>query len=287
MLRRTTLLVAVLALALPVALAGGSLASDTSRITITALDKPVRVVRDALGIPHVQARTERDAYFAVGYVHAQDRLFQMDQSRRQASGTLAELLGPSALGSDVQLRTLGLRRAAQHSLAALSPRSVAQLEAYAAGVNAWVASNALPPEYGALELTNFTPWTALDSVAATKLIAFGLSFDLGDIANTQRLLTYQGVGAALGFDGRKLFTEDVMRSEPFAHVPSIRPGETSGPVRKREQDDWSSSSIDDQTSSGQESCWRGPMRPASRLRRPARARTCGSSPAGGRSAAGR
>jgi penicillin amidase len=74
----------------------------------------VQVVRDSVGVPHVYAHNEPDAYFMVGYLHAQDRLFQMDQSRRQASGTLAELLGPGdgnrVLESDVQLRTIGLRR---------------------------------------------------------------------------------------------------------------------------------------------------------------------------------
>src|SRR5688572_20177878 len=70
-----------------------------------------RIARDALGIPHLSARNERDMVFLQGYVHAQDRLFQMDVTRRQAEGTLAELLGSGALASDVQLRTFGLRRA--------------------------------------------------------------------------------------------------------------------------------------------------------------------------------
>jgi penicillin amidase len=175
----------------------------------------------------------------VGYLHAQDRLFQMDSTRRQASGTLAELLGPSALASDVQLRTLGLRRAAVRSQAAISPESAAVLEAYADGVNAWIATNPLPSEYAALELTktNVPAWTALDSIAVVKLLAFGLSFDTSDISNTLRLLTYQGTGTALGFDGTKLFFEDVMRSEPFAHAPSIFPGETSQPPKKKKGDD--------------------------------------------------
>jgi penicillin amidase len=223
------------ALAALLTVPGASLAHGpgTTRIEAPGLERQVEVIRDDMGVPHVFAKSAHDAYFAVGYLHAEDRLFQMDSSRRQASGTLAELLGPSALAGDAQLRTFGLRRAAARSMAELSPQSKAILEAYAKGVNAWLAANPLPSEYAALELTKaqVPAWTALDSVAVTKLIAFGLSFDLGDLTNTQRLIAYQTAGAALGFDGGKLFFEDVVRSEPFAHAPSILPGETSQPAK--------------------------------------------------------
>ena len=75
-------------------------------------EEMIRLMRDRFGVPHISARNDHDVYFMQGYVHAGDRFFQMDASRRQASGTLAELLGPDALPGDVQLRTLGLRRAA-------------------------------------------------------------------------------------------------------------------------------------------------------------------------------
>lgn len=217
-----------------------STASD-SQLTVPGLDRTVRIDRDSLGIPHVYAKTERDAHFALGWLHARDRLFQMDQSRRQASGTLAELLGPGALSSDVQLRTFGLRRAAQRSLAKLSPESIEMLDGYSAGVNAWIDSNPLPSEYTALELSKarVPAWTPLDSVAVAKLLAFGLSFDIGDLNNTQRLVAYQTAGAGLGFDGAKLFSQDVMRLEPFEHAPSILPGEMSNPVRTHGRPDWS------------------------------------------------
>ena len=244
--RGNALLVVVLvALGLTGASQAGPAATSTE---LAGLDQPVRVVRDRLGVPHVFAKTDHDAYFIVGYLHAQDRLFQMDATRRQASGTLAELLGPGALPGDVQLRTLGLRRAAARSLAALSPESVAMLQAYAAGVNAWVATHTLPSEYAALELTSFAPWIPLDSAAVTKLLAFGLSFDASaEIANTQRLLAYQAAGAAKGFDGLALFTQDVMRSEPFAHAPSIEPGEQSGAVASHGRPAWSSSFLESST----------------------------------------
>lgn len=226
-----TALVAALA-AVVVALPGGALARGTelTATKLPGLRAPARVVRDAYGIPHVSAKSDRDAYFLLGWLHAQDRLFQMDSTRRQASGTLAELLGPSALDSDVQLRALGLRRSAELSLPVLSAATRTVLDGYAAGVNAYVRSHPLPPEYAAVEVTRFAPWTALDSVAVSKLLAFGLSFDVGDIANTEKLVAYQ---TALGpAAGTALFTQDVMRSEPFAQAPTIDPGEQSGAVRR-------------------------------------------------------
>jgi penicillin G amidase len=243
---RTILVLAALAALLT--LPGASLAGrpGTTRIEVPGLERHVDVIRDDLGVPHVFAKNAEDAYFAVGYLHAEDRLFQMDSSRRQANGTLAELLGPGAIAGDAQLRTFGLRRAAARSLAELSGASKAILEAYSKGVNAWLAANPLPSEYTALELTKaqVPAWTPLDSTAIVKLLAFGLSFDLGDITNTQRLIAYQTAGGALGFDGRKLFFEDVLRSEPFAHAPSILPGETSQPAKSHGRPDWSGHTLD-------------------------------------------
>jgi penicillin amidase len=219
-----TLLLASLSL---VALAAAPAAADAPRL-VPGLEKPARIVRDARGIPHVEAASEHDLFFLNGWVHAEDRLFQMDASRRQASGTLAELLGPDALPSDVQLRTLGLRRAAERSLPALSARAQAALAAYAAGVNAWVASHPLPPEYAVLELTRFQPWTPADSVVVGKLIAFGLSFDLDDLDRTVALLSYRQAGALLGFDGAALFFEDLFRSQPFSPASTV-PDATGAP----------------------------------------------------------
>jgi len=185
------------------------------------LEGPARVVRDADGIAHILAGSRHDLFFLQGLVHAQDRLFQMDVSRRQADGTLAELLGPAALPTDVQLRTIGLHRAAARSLPALSDAAREVLQAYADGVNAWVADHPLPPEYGALELTGFRPWTPLDSVAVGKLIAFGLSFDLDDLDRTVALLAYKQAGQAAGFDGARLFFDDLWRSQPFTPATTV------------------------------------------------------------------
>lgn len=197
-------------------------AADDIRFEIDRLDSRARIIRDADGVVHIFARTEHDLIFLQGWVHARDRLFQMDTLRRTASGTLAELLGDGALASDVQLRTFGLRRAAERALGVLSPQSLAAIDAYAAGVNEYALANPLPPEYLALELTTFEPWTVIDTLAVAKLFAFSLSFDLqDDIDRTVALQTYVAVGDALGFDGTALFFEDVNRSAPFDPASTI------------------------------------------------------------------
>jgi len=178
------------------------------------------VARDRNGIAHILARNDHDLYFLQGWVHAQDRLFQMDVSRRTPSGTLAELFGTGALPSDVQLRTLGLRRAAARSLPVLSDGTKAALRAYADGVNAWITGHPLPPEYTALGLTSVEPWTPLDTVTIGKAIAFQLSFDV-DIEDTLTYLRYVGTGAALGFDGNALFYDDTFRLAPFSDASTV------------------------------------------------------------------
>ena len=210
-------LIRILSALLLVAIFGTAAATPTE---VPGLDSAVKVTRDVDGIPHIFGNSEHDVVFVQGYLHAQDRFFQMDASRRQGSGTLAELLGAPALGSDVQLRTFGLRRAAALSLAALSPETQAGLQAYANGVNFYLNTQPLPPEYTVLEITQAEPWTPLDSVVVGKLIAFGLSFDL-DIGNTQALLSYQFAGDALGFDGTALFFEDLYRTQPFDPAATI------------------------------------------------------------------
>ena len=112
------------------------------------------------------------------------------------------------------MRTLGLGRAALKSWQQSDANVKGMLQSYANGVNTWLASNPLPPEYALLELTKVDPWTPHDSISYVKLLAFGLSFELGDVDNTINLLTYQGVGEVVGFDGTALFTEDVLRVQP-------------------------------------------------------------------------
>ena len=183
-------------------------------VSVPGLGEDVTVYTDADGIPTIAGETETDVTFVQGYLHARDRFFQMDFLRRVASGTLGELLGPGALESDIQLRTLGLRRGAFATWAALSPDEKGWVKAYADGVNTWLRNNPLPPEYGPLELTGAEPWTPVDSLVIGKLLAFQLSFDSDDANLTVDLLTFEGTGEVAGFDGRALFFEDINRIAP-------------------------------------------------------------------------
>jgi penicillin amidase len=202
---------------------------------LPGLRGPALVVTDSNGVPHVCSGRTDDTFFLQGYLHARDRFFQMDVLRRTWSGTLAELTGETALAQDVQFRTFGLRRAAEESLAAhqelaasAGSLSVDVLEAYAAGVNLYLETHPLPPEYAALELTAAPPWTALDSLAIAKGIAFGHSFDLADVERTRGLAAYAAAGQARGFDGEALFFADVHRSAPFDPTTTVPPPEGAG-----------------------------------------------------------
>jgi penicillin amidase len=113
-----------------------------------------------------------------------------------------------------------LRRAAAASLPLVSPRARSILQAYSDGLNAYVSSHPLPPEYHALELSKFQPWTPTDSLVVLKLLSFGQSFST-DIPQTIDLLTFQQVGNAAGFDGTKLFFEDIVRSAPFDPASTV------------------------------------------------------------------
>ena len=201
-------------------------AFGATTVTAPALSAPGKITYDALGTPTIQAATDNDAAFLQGYAHAQYRFFEMDLTRRAVSGTLAALVGPSQLANDVQARTLGLRRAAEKTYIALSDDMRGWLSAYVAGVNFWLATNPLPLEYGALDLTHADAWTPVDSIAVGKGLAFQLSFDL-DIDPTIKLGAYQQSGKAAGFDGTALFFGDVRRSAPAddrVTVPGFQPG---------------------------------------------------------------
>jgi penicillin amidase len=143
---------------------------------LPGLAAPATIRRDALGVPHIQAASMLDAVRAQGYATAQDRLWQMDLLRRRAKGELAEAFGEGALRADREARTLGLGYVARESVGALDPDARGLLEAYAAGVNAFVASHrdALPLEFRLLRYEP-RPWEAADTIAVGKLLALDLA----------------------------------------------------------------------------------------------------------------
>ena len=139
----------------------------TSGTIETYVSQPVTVDRDALGVPHIKAKTLEDAWFAQGYTTAEDRMFQMDGLRRLASGQLSEIIGPGALESDRDSRGLRMRRVAEQIYVQMPDADKAQMAAYARGVNAYIESH-----HGRYTF-EFTllgydprPWTVVDSLLA-------------------------------------------------------------------------------------------------------------------------
>jgi penicillin amidase len=144
-------------------------------IELNGLEGRVRVRRDRWGVPHVEADAAHDLYFAQGFVHGQDRLWQMDFYRRVVQGRVSEFAGPEGLAIDRLVRTFGVRRVAEREEAELDPRLRALLERFCAGVNAAAASaRALPFELQLLRL-RWEPWRPVDILSLGKLLAFGLS----------------------------------------------------------------------------------------------------------------
>jgi penicillin amidase len=151
-----------------------SLPQEEGEIRLGGLEKRVEVVRDNYGIPHISAATLDDAIYALGFVHAQDRLWQMEVSRRTAAGRLAEVFGENALETDRFLRTLGVRRAAQAGFQRLDKDTRALLETYAAGVNAFMNSRPVLPIEFWLTGAKLEPWTPADSLGWIKMMAWDL-----------------------------------------------------------------------------------------------------------------
>jgi penicillin amidase len=143
-------------------------------VHLAALSAPVTIRRDAHGVPHIEAATQADLFVAQGYVTAQDRLWQMDASRRAANGDLAEILGPGPVQNDKTQRVLQIRLTAQRIYNHLSPADRAVLDDYARGVNLYIAqcekSHTLPPEFRLLGYRP-EPWSGVDSVSVGLMMA--------------------------------------------------------------------------------------------------------------------
>ena len=180
-LRFITILTALTAALVTLLAMGGylylrqSLPQTEGEIRLAGLSAPVDVVRDRYGIPHIFAASPEDASFALGYVHAQDRLWQMEMNRRIGAGRLAEVVGAAALETDRFLRTLGVRRTAEANFANLDSDVKKLYEAYAAGVNAFLAADPVLPVEFLLTGVKPEPWTPVDSIAWVKMMAWDLS----------------------------------------------------------------------------------------------------------------
>jgi len=156
-------------------LARRPLPKQKGTIVLDGLEGPVRVRRDRWGVPHVEAESAADLWFAEGFCHGQDRLWQLDFYRRVVSGRVAEMAGEEGLPIDRLMRTLGIRRTAEREAATLDPELLALLNRFCEGVNAAAAdAKAMPFEMQLLRLA-WKPWRPVDILSLGKLLAFGLS----------------------------------------------------------------------------------------------------------------
>ncbi len=164
-------------------------------LQLPGLLAPVDIYRDANGVPHIYASNEHDLFMAQGFVHAQDRFWQMDFQRHTSAGRLSELMGKNTISTDTFLRTLGWERVARQELAALDPTTRASLEAYAEGVNAYMAGRKgtqLALEYLFLNLLNPgyepEPWTPLHTLTWAKAMAWDLRGNMDEEIDRALLL---------------------------------------------------------------------------------------------------
>ncbi|EHM02162.1 penicillin amidase [Acetobacteraceae bacterium AT-5844] len=157
------------------ALLWSTLPPREGRFELAGLSAPVEIVQDEYGIPRISAASEQDAATALGWLHARDRMFQMEMMRRNASGRLSEVAGPAALRLDRFSRTLGLAQSAEADYAALSPETRAMLDAYAKGVNAWLDQRGrlAAPEFLIMGVPG--PWRPSDSLLWAKTMGLWLS----------------------------------------------------------------------------------------------------------------
>jgi penicillin amidase len=163
--------------------ASRSLPDYEGTLQVAGISAPVEIVRDNANVPHIFGQSDQDVFYALGLAHAQDRLWQMTMLRRTAQGRLSELFGERTLPIDSLIRRLDLYPLSRSSVAALDAQTQAALEAYSAGVNAWIAQvNAGARGRGAPEMWVFNhaiaPWQPADSVSIIKLMALQLSSHL-------------------------------------------------------------------------------------------------------------
>jgi penicillin G amidase len=188
--------------------ARGSFPKTRGTVTAQGLQAPVEVLRDANGVPHITAATMHDLYFAQGFVTAQDRAWQMEFWRRLGQGRLAELFGKTALSTDIYIRTLGFRRAAQKDLDAMDAETRTVLQDYADGVNAYILTR--PPAQLSLEFTllqlqkvpfTIEPWSPLDSLTWLKLMSQNLGANMASELYTVDLVQAMGLSLTKTFFG--------------------------------------------------------------------------------------
>jgi penicillin amidase len=192
------------------------LAQTSGTLRLQGLSAPVEVIRDRWGVPHIFASNVCDLLFAQGFVHAQDRLWQMEFNRRLVSGRLSEVLGAAAAPVDRWMRLLGLRRAAEADLTLIRPEVGVEIDAYVAGINACIGRGALPLEFTLLRYRP-EPWTVVDSLSWAKMMSWSLSINWETEILRAQLIACLGPEEAA-----------TLEPPPFEQCPTIVPDNRRG-----------------------------------------------------------
>ena len=206
-----------------------SFPQTSGELSLKGLDESVTVQRDDHGIPTITASTSEDLLFAQGFVHAQDRFFEMDFRRHVTSGRVAEMFGASQVGTDKFLRTLGWRAVAEQEVEALDETTLGYYQAYADGVNAYLSSRSgaeLSLEYAVLGMQNPDyepePWEPADSVAWLKAMAWDLRTNIEDETD-RALLAARLADAGETTEQTGALIERIYPEYPFGKNPVIVP----------------------------------------------------------------
>ncbi|HEC22225.1 MAG TPA: penicillin acylase family protein [Chloroflexi bacterium] len=183
-------------------------------VELQGLTAPVEIYRDRYGVPHIYAQTAEDLFFAQGYVHAQDRYWQMEFWRRIGAGRLSEFFGEATLSSDIFLRTMGFARIAEQEYALADPETRRALEAYAAGVNAYTQSRRpaqLGLEFALLQWmgveVEIEPWTPINTLTWAKVMAYDLGGNMED--EIRRVELIRAVGLDMAADLLPTYRDDM------------------------------------------------------------------------------
>jgi penicillin amidase len=185
------ILLAALALGLAL-LAASTFSREDGERRVAGISAPVSIERDVHGVPTIRAASAADALFGLGYAHAQDRLWQMEFQRRVGNGRLSEVLGGKLVETDRFLRTIGFRRAAETGWPALERKTQVLIEAYARGINAYLAADRARPAESRLLRTPVEPFTPIDSLTWAKMMAWDLAGNARDEIRRARFLAAVG-----------------------------------------------------------------------------------------------
>lgn len=230
---------AAVAATLAATLVVSTFARESGRVRVPGLRRTILLELDDAGVPTVRGATVDDVFFGLGYVHARDRLWQMEFQRRVGGGRLSELLGPRLIESDRFLRTIGFRRAAETALENLSPRSRQLFETYVAGINAFLAvRSSLPAEFRLLRARP-EPFTAADCLTWAKLMAWDLAGNAANEIRRARFIAAVGPERAAELLPQAPEEPTILQESEWA--PSGQPKVALSrplPVRARDDETW-------------------------------------------------